>query len=162
MLHGSVPTFGRVPRVAVSMAQHSEFMLTRQYKCCLECPFERYHQTLHDHGMMDSTHNSPGLKTPLLAVVCIAHWNRDLVHLFRSLEAMRTVCDADPDRSATVGQFCPGTTFALDFDLELQDFAVTAVAIATPAARHYAMALPCHRFGSERWGERHQLVRGNR
>ena len=76
--------------------------------------------------------------TPQVAVVGCGNWGQHLVRIFSALGALRAVVDTDPDRAAamTARYGVP----AVGLDAVLADPAVEAVAVAVPAAAHFAVA----------------------
>jgi predicted dehydrogenase len=84
-----------------------------------------------------------------VAVVGAGHWGRNIVRTFGAHPGVRlaAVCDTSPTVRARVEHEYPGlpTTDSLDAILTRTD--VDAVAIATPAADHAAMAVQCLRAG---------------
>lgn len=75
-----------------------------------------------------------------VAVIGAGYWGKNLLRNFHDLGALAAVCDADPE---VVGRFkasYPGIAGFDDVDEVLQDAAIEAVAIATPAATHADLA----------------------
>jgi predicted dehydrogenase len=90
---------------------------------------------------MDLTHTEPlGV-----AVVGAGYWGPNLVRNFAASGRwdLRWLCDLDRDRAAAVVGRTSPTRVTDDLDLILGDPAVVAVAVATPAATHTAVALRC-------------------
>jgi hypothetical protein len=82
-----------------------------------------------------------------MCVVGCGHWGKNLVRTFSSLGAFDGVCDADPERAAALAAaHSVPRTFA-DFEAALDNPAVDAVAIATPAEVHYEFAMAAFAAG---------------
>ena len=81
----------------------------------------------------------PDSVAPLVAVAGCGYWGRNLVRNFAELGALAAVVDAQSDRAAEFGTRygVPGRDWASVLD----DPDIDAVALATPAERHAAMAL---------------------
>ncbi len=81
------------------------------------------------------TENKEGL--PALAVAGTGYWGKNLVRNFAELGALRAVCDEDTERAGK---------FAAEHDVEALSWSallarkdIAAVALATPAERHFPM-----------------------
>ena len=69
-----------------------------------------------------------------VAVIGCGYWGRNLVRVFSELGALAAVCDADPELARRFGaQYRVATA---EFEEVLQDPAIGALAIATPAVTH--------------------------
>jgi len=76
---------------------------------------------------------------PKIAVLGCGYWGKNLVRNFHALGVLELVCDpAEPGR-ATARQIAPGTAVADTFETALKNPAISAVAIAAPAALHYSL-----------------------
>jgi predicted dehydrogenase len=77
-----------------------------------------------------------------LAVTGIGGWGRNVLRSFASLKgaAVKRICDSSPDRLATAANNCPGAIPTESYAEVLADPEITAVALATPAPMHAAMA----------------------
>jgi predicted dehydrogenase len=75
------------------------------------------------------------------AVVGCGYWGPNLIRNFRSLSECRVkvVCDIDKDRLAHVRGLYPEVEATTEFDQVLEDAAIDAVAIVTPARFHFDM-----------------------
>ncbi|HUV33081.1 MAG TPA: Gfo/Idh/MocA family oxidoreductase, partial [Devosiaceae bacterium] len=73
-----------------------------------------------------------------VGVVGAGHWGRNLVRTFTRLGALRAVCD--PDQAALAPARDGNIPTYANIESLLEDPAVTAVALATPAATHAALA----------------------
>lgn len=80
-----------------------------------------------------------------LAVVGCGHWGPNLVRVFSSLPGVtvRAACDPDPGARARILGAWPGLRVEEDLSSVLEDPRVEAVALATPAASHAALAHRC-------------------
>jgi UDP-2-acetamido-3-amino-2,3-dideoxy-glucuronate N-acetyltransferase len=72
-----------------------------------------------------------------VAVLGMGYWGKNLVRNFHNLEALKTVCDADPTRETSVNEQYPGVEFTMDMRAVLDDPDIKAVAVATPAVTHH-------------------------
>ena len=77
---------------------------------------------------------------PNVAVVGNGYWGKNLVRNFAELDALRVVCDARPAAMDGLGARYPEIAFTSDYQDVLASPEITAVALATPAAKHYEMA----------------------
>ena len=77
-----------------------------------------------------------------IAVVGYGYWGPNLARNFAETEGveMMMCCDSDPRRLIMAQKRFPAVTCATDFDEVLQNPAVNAIAIATPAHTHYELA----------------------
>jgi len=78
--------------------------------------------------------------TPNIAVVGNGYWGKNLVRNFAELNALRLVCDPQPAAQAALRANHPGMPFTPDYADILGNPEIAAVALATPAAKHYEMA----------------------
>src|ERR1700737_1726899 len=77
--------------------------------------------------------------TPAIACVGAGSWGHNLVRTFADLGVLSWVCDLDPGiRSSTDATF-PAVKTPGSFDEVLNDPAVAAVVLATPAETHAAL-----------------------
>ncbi len=84
-----------------------------------------------------------------LAVVGVGYWGKNVL---RSLAAvpgarLKTVCDLDPRRLASVAESYPSVATTSSLAEVLSDTEVDAVAVVTPAEGHRAVAEACLRAG---------------
>jgi UDP-2-acetamido-3-amino-2,3-dideoxy-glucuronate N-acetyltransferase len=77
---------------------------------------------------------------PRLAVVGAGYWGKNLVRNFANLGALAMVCDPDPSACAKAVQTSPDVKTCARFEEVLAAPDLDAIAIATPAAMHYAQA----------------------
>lgn len=77
-----------------------------------------------------------------VAVVGCGYWGPNLIRNFRSLKtcAVRLVCDRDEASRRRIEDMYPELATTSEFDDVLADSQIDAVAIATPAHTHYALA----------------------
>lgn len=75
-----------------------------------------------------------------LALIGAGYWGKNLARNFHALGALRTVCDASPEVLADYGPEYAGVVKCASIDEVLRDPAVSKVAIAAPAAMHFALA----------------------
>ena len=73
-----------------------------------------------------------------VAVIGCGYWGRNLVRNFSDLGALAAVCDTDPELAQQFGSRYDVRTPA--FEDVIRDPGIDAVAIATPAVTHSAMA----------------------
>src|SRR5262245_60446401 len=84
-----------------------------------------------------------------LAVVGSGRWGKNLVRNFHALDSLYAVCDSDVDRRVSVAAQYPAVTVYSSFEELLDKSPVSAVAVATPAERHHAMALAALESGRD-------------
>lgn len=77
-----------------------------------------------------------------IAVVGYGYWGPNLARNFAETEGavIKMCCDSDPQRLTMAQKRFPALTCTSDFDETLQNPAVNAIAIATPAHTHYELA----------------------
>ena len=93
--------------------------------------------------------NSTEKGRPNLAVIGMGHWGKNIVRVFHELGALRVVCDRDTAYAAKVAESYPGTEFTTEYDEVLANPEIKAVAIAAPAALHFAMAVRAMEAGKD-------------
>lgn len=78
-------------------------------------------------------------QVPKVAVIGAGYWGKNLVRNFAELGALKMVCDPNPGAAGLGLQ--TGKEFAVcgDFSEVLENPEIVAVALATPAATHYAL-----------------------
>ncbi len=74
-----------------------------------------------------------------VAVVGMGYWGKNLVRNFHDIGALAAICDSDASIEDICRQNYAGIPFVSDFARLLPDTTIRAVALATPAARHFAM-----------------------
>jgi UDP-2-acetamido-3-amino-2,3-dideoxy-glucuronate N-acetyltransferase len=77
---------------------------------------------------------------PKVAIAGAGFWGKNLVRNFAELGALTTVCDRQGEALDRVTQAYPEVRTCEDFSEILADPDISAVAIATPAVSHYALA----------------------
>jgi UDP-2-acetamido-3-amino-2,3-dideoxy-glucuronate N-acetyltransferase len=77
---------------------------------------------------------------PVIGVIGCGHWGKNLVRNFYELNALKAVCDIDERALQAVRANYPAVQTVQDHRALLQDPAVKAVAISTPATTHHALA----------------------
>jgi UDP-2-acetamido-3-amino-2,3-dideoxy-glucuronate N-acetyltransferase len=90
------------------------------------------------------THSSLRPRHIRSANICVAgcgHWGRNLVRNFHALGHLRAICDASPEALKKLSAEYPDLRTYTDFSQALEDPQIDAVALATPAEMHHAMAL---------------------
>jgi UDP-2-acetamido-3-amino-2,3-dideoxy-glucuronate N-acetyltransferase len=75
-----------------------------------------------------------------IAVVGAGYWGVNLVRVFHQLGALEAICDFSGERLARLADQYPDVRMVSSYDAVLEDPAIGAVVIATPAERHYDMA----------------------
>jgi UDP-2-acetamido-3-amino-2,3-dideoxy-glucuronate N-acetyltransferase len=85
---------------------------------------------------MAASRNPSKQKPPQVAVVGCGYWGRNLVRIFDSLRALKVVCDPYDKAQKISRSIAPKVPVISDFDRILNDPAISAVVIATPAATH--------------------------
>jgi UDP-2-acetamido-3-amino-2,3-dideoxy-glucuronate N-acetyltransferase len=80
---------------------------------------------------------TPFTKDPLnIGVVGCGNWGRNLVRVFQSLGVLNSICEPSFEGKEIARSIAPHTVLVEDFQEMLQDPAIDAVVIATPAATH--------------------------
>ena len=82
------------------------------------------------------------MKKNATSIACVGagYWGKNLIRNFYKLGALSLICDSDETRLATIGSEYPGIERTESFDAVLADPRVRAIAIATPAETHGALA----------------------
>jgi UDP-2-acetamido-3-amino-2,3-dideoxy-glucuronate N-acetyltransferase len=78
--------------------------------------------------------------TPRVAVVGMGGWGQHIVRNFSTLGVLNAVCDTSDTAMRACRALYPSVRFTSDLQTVLGDPEVTAVALATPAATHFAFA----------------------
>lgn len=78
--------------------------------------------------------------TPRVAVVGSGYWGKNLIRALHGLGVLEMVCDRDETLLAGFVERYPGLRACVAFSEALRDPSITAVAVATPAETHYAIA----------------------
>ncbi len=82
-----------------------------------------------------------------VALIGCGYWGKNLARALARLESLAAVVDDNPQTAATIAQQHGSTVAALDE--VLADDSISAVAIATPAATHAAVASAAFRAGKD-------------
>jgi len=77
---------------------------------------------------------------PQVAVVGSGYWGKNLVRNYHDLHALAAICDSDADKLRLLGEHYPGYRRLTTFQGVLTDETIQAIAIATPAQTHGALA----------------------
>jgi UDP-2-acetamido-3-amino-2,3-dideoxy-glucuronate N-acetyltransferase len=75
-----------------------------------------------------------------IAVVGAGYWGANLIRVFHQLGVLYRICDFSTARLEQLARTYPDVRMESSFDAILDDCAVDAVVIATPAEMHYTMA----------------------
>ena len=97
------------------------------------------------------------MNTPLrIAVVGCGYWGPNLIRNFASLPECEVtkICDASPERLASLAAKYPGARAVTSFDEVAGDDAIDAVAIATPVRTHFQLARACLASGKHTFVEK--------
>lgn len=94
-----------------------------------------------------------------VAVIGAGYWGKNLVRNFARLEALHLVCDPHQEACETARQFQSGLTVCPDYAEVLANPDIAAVAIATPAATHYAIVKEALRAGKDVFVEKPLALR---
>jgi UDP-2-acetamido-3-amino-2,3-dideoxy-glucuronate N-acetyltransferase len=89
-----------------------------------------------------------------LAVAGMGYWGKNLVRNFSELGALSVVCDSSPTVEETLKRDYPGVRYCRDYAAVLSDPTLAAVALATPAVSHYAMAKAALEAGKDVYVEK--------
>jgi UDP-2-acetamido-3-amino-2,3-dideoxy-glucuronate N-acetyltransferase len=86
------------------------------------------------------------------ANICVAgcgHWGKNLARNFAILGNLYGICETDPARLRSFGELYPTAKLFGSLEEALQDPAVHAMAIATPAEEHHRMTIAALRAGKD-------------
>jgi UDP-2-acetamido-3-amino-2,3-dideoxy-glucuronate N-acetyltransferase len=86
---------------------------------------------------------------PNICVVGCGHWGKNLIRSFSALGHLSGICDADAETLARMQTSAPGAVCYRDYESVLADSDLHAVVLATPAERHYDMALAAIEAGKD-------------
>jgi UDP-2-acetamido-3-amino-2,3-dideoxy-glucuronate N-acetyltransferase len=93
-------------------------------------------------------------KSPNVCVVGCGHWGKNLIRSFSGLQALYGICDLDGERARAHAAAYPGVACFETYEAVLRDPDVDAVVLATPAERHYDMALAALSAGKDLFVEK--------
>jgi UDP-2-acetamido-3-amino-2,3-dideoxy-glucuronate N-acetyltransferase len=100
------------------------------------------------------------MSQPKVAVIGSGYWGKNLVRVFHELGALACVCDTREDALAEAAAKYSAAT-STDLHKILSDPAVTAVAIAVPAAQHYSVAKQALAHGKDVYIEKPLALRAS-
>jgi UDP-2-acetamido-3-amino-2,3-dideoxy-glucuronate N-acetyltransferase len=84
---------------------------------------------------------------PRVTVVGAGYWGPNLIRNFHELGALASVCDLDQAKLNAITERFGKLTTTTDYDAVLADPAIDAIAIATPAQTHHALAMRALKAG---------------
>src|SRR6202162_1709473 len=84
-----------------------------------------------------------------VAVVGVGYWGKNLVRNFYNLGALAALCDAEKSVEANYRQQYAGVKFYREYAAVLSDPSITAITLATPAVKHYEMAMAALEAGKD-------------
>ena len=84
-----------------------------------------------------------------VCVVGCGHWGKNLIRSFSELGRLHGICDLDQEKAIRMAASYPGSTCFETYDSVLDDPGVDAVVLATPAERHFDMALAAIEAGKD-------------
>ena len=90
--------------------------------------------------------------TPFIAVAGCGHWGKNLVRNFHQLGALSTICDNNPDTAQAMGKQYDVT--ASTYEDVLNNNAIQAVVLASPAPFHFDMARDALKTGKDVYVEK--------
>lgn len=98
-----------------------------------------------------------------IGVVGLGGWGKNVVRSFAGAPRCKLeyVCDANPDLLRKQGSLYPQATPTNDFQTMLQDTALDAVAIVTPAPTHYSLAKAALEAGKHVYVEKPMTLRAD-
>jgi len=94
-----------------------------------------------------------------VAVLGCGYWGKNLVRNFHLLGALGMVCDPSKEALRSARETAPGVAVGTRFDEALENDAIDAVAIATPAVTHEALAIDALRAGKDVFVEKPMALR---
>jgi UDP-2-acetamido-3-amino-2,3-dideoxy-glucuronate N-acetyltransferase len=94
-----------------------------------------------------------------LAVVGMGYWGKNLVRNFHELGVLRAVCDSDGQREEIVNGKYPSVRFCAEYNEVLASGDIQAIALATPAVTHYALAKQALEAGKDVFVEKPLALR---
>ncbi len=86
-------------------------------------------------------------RTPRVAVAGCGYWGKNLVRNFDALGALHTICDSSGPTLESFRDAYPGKELQCSFEAVLENRAIDAVAVASPAEAHYGMVKKALRAG---------------
>jgi UDP-2-acetamido-3-amino-2,3-dideoxy-glucuronate N-acetyltransferase len=97
--------------------------------------------------------------TKNIAVVGAGAWGQNLVRNFAELGVLRTICDANASLASRYRTAHPGVGIVGSYQEVLDDPAIIAVVIATPAETHFALSSDAIRAGKDVFVEKPMSLR---
>lgn len=94
------------------------------------------------------------MASPDLALIGAGYWGKNLARNFHSLSALHTLCDASQQTLETYGDEYASVAKVTSLESVLGDPNIRKVAIATPAATHYAIARAAIEAGKDVYVEK--------
>jgi UDP-2-acetamido-3-amino-2,3-dideoxy-glucuronate N-acetyltransferase len=94
-----------------------------------------------------------------VAIIGTGHWGRNLVRVFRELDALFAICDVQLSTMTDLEKRYNGTRLTSNAEMLLCDPEVDAVVIATPAETHYKMARAALQAGKHTFVEKPLALR---
>ncbi len=89
------------------------------------------------------------VSTPKIAVIGAGNWGKNLVSNLHQLGVLTAVADASPELRSGLGEIYPELQLHASVGDLLANGEVDAVAIATPAHTHHAVAMECLHAGKD-------------
>ncbi len=89
-----------------------------------------------------------------VAVIGCGLWGKNLVRNFSNLQSLVAVCDTNQDRLKFIAKEYRDIKIYATLEEVLADYEVNAVAIATPSATHYDIAMRCMNAGKHVYVEK--------
>src|SRR3954453_6761217 len=84
-----------------------------------------------------------------ICVVGCGHWGKNLIRSFSSLQSLYGICDLDSDTARRFASEYPEAVCFETYEAVLRDSNIDAVVLATPAERHYDMAIAALTAGKD-------------
>ena len=88
---------------------------------------------------MSHEHSALEVASPSVAVIGSGYWGKNLVRNFANLGALSVICDSHVETLRALGEQYPQSRTVTSYPEVLRDYAIQAVAIATPAETHGIM-----------------------
>src|ERR1700730_6762767 len=105
--------------------------------------------------MCEVAESNPGTRS--LPAVCVAgcgYWGKNLARNFAEIGCLYAICDSAPANLQALRAQYPQAKAYSSFDEVLADPNVRAVALASPAEKHYAMGSASLRAGKDAFVEK--------
>lgn len=86
---------------------------------------------------MSNSHTLKNVQAiPRVAVIGAGYWGKNLVRNFHAIQALEAICESDSQAVMVLRESYPGIKFVQNYSDIINDPAIQAVAIATPAETH--------------------------